>query len=266
MVSLVTLVVIASLMVLAIIGVIYFVERKMQTYTHVFMAEFFMLMMATMFVGAMIYLYNPSTFSLGIGVGINMVSMIIALAAFFSVVDNLSRPIKDKRIFPLISLSIVIDEILMGSTFQLAESGKFVSPIQGIDSSLNSVWFFYPMMTEMLFLFLVKLNGLSGNKLPLYLLPVIVVTAMPPTLLQVPLWRYYSIFIDIAFLGYGMISSSIPSWRVLYALIGIGIVSTFLGTGIPFGISLSVSMIYYYYSIFSSSKKEISDKIVKESR
>ncbi len=264
MVSLITLVIIASLMILAIIGAVYFVERKMQTYTHVFIVEFFMLMMATMFIGAMIYLYNPSTFSLGIGVGINMVSMIIALAAFFSVAENLSRPIRDRKIVPLISISIVIDEILMGSTFQIAESGKFLSLIQGIDSSLNSVWFFYPMMIEMLFLFLINLNKFSGTKLPLNLFPVIVVTALPPTLIHIPLWEYYSALIDIAVLGYGTFISSM-SWKFFYTMMGLGVMLTFI-TGIPFGVSLSASMMYYYYSIFSSIKKGTSEKVAKESQ
>lgn len=253
------LVLIASVMVLTLTGLIYLIERKMKTYTHAFLLGFAFLMMGTMFIGAIIYMYFPTTFSLGIAVAINMVPMIIVLAAFFSVADNLSRGITDRKVIYLLSVSIVVDEVLMGSTFQIAQFGKFSSPLQGIDSSLNSVWFFYPMMVEMFFLFFVKVDEMSGSKTPVFLLPIIAVAALPPTLIDVSIWKYFSSLIDLTIAGFGLLTSP-KSWKFVYSAICIAVISALIGADYLFGSILALSMVYYYSSTFAFSDLKEKDR------
>ncbi|ARM75558.1 hypothetical protein [Acidianus manzaensis] len=253
MVSLYLLVFFASIMVTTIIGVIYYTETKVENYTQLFFSFFVLIMMSLMLIGAIVYLYSPSTFSLGIAVAINMISMIIILAFFFSVAENLSKQvIITNKINITFSILIVINEALMGGAFSLAQLGKyaFSNAVTDISISLNSIWFFYPMMIEMLFTIVLGIF-LSKNEfydLIYFALPLIAVSAFPPTILNFSLWTYSAIGIDIIFVAYGILKSN-KTWKILYSILTLSLIPIIFNIDIFFGSIMSILMVFYYFSI-----------------
>ncbi|BDC17668.1 hypothetical protein HS5_05580 [Acidianus sp. HS-5] len=245
-------------MIIAIVGILYFVENVMRNYVHLFFVYFALLMMALMLLGASIYLYSPSSLTLGVAVGINMVFMIVILGYFFAIADEISEkktPISDFHKY-FIALLLVINEALMGTTFTLAQVGKsiFISPLEDISSSLNSVWFFYPMMVEMLsvFMFAYTTNYDSG-KLLISLIPLIGITSFPPLLFDLNIWKLSSIFIDIA-LGVLGIMTSEKSWKYAYLFIILSVITTAINLKPIFCITIASIMVYYYSFIFEKYK------------
>ncbi len=253
MVSLLLLIILASIMVSAIIGTIYYIENKVNTYVHLFFSYFILIMMALMLIGAIIYLYSPSNLSLGIAVAINMVSMIIILAFFFSVAENLSKQVttSPKILYSLSSL-LVLNEALMGAAFSLAEYGNtyFLSVIEDINVSLNNVWFFYPMMVEMLFtIVIIILNFNQLEDYIYYVIPLIGIAAFPPTILNFNIWIYSALVIDIFFAAYGFLKSN-SAWKVIYSILVISMIPIIFNVNLFFGLAISISMVYFYQFLF----------------
>ncbi|WP_238842131.1 hypothetical protein [Sulfolobus sp. E11-6] len=147
----------ASIMALAIATILYSVAI-VSTKIGTFFLYFSLTMMLTMLIGASIYLFSPSNETFGIAFGINMASMILLLGYFFAVAENLAERMNFNGYhFYTLSALAVINEVLMGLTFGLAQFGAkpFSTIILGLYNSLNSYWFFYPMMAEMLSLYLI---------------------------------------------------------------------------------------------------------------
>lgn len=257
MVSLLLLVFLASIMVVAIIGVIYYIENKLNTYIHLFFSYFILIMMALMLVGAIIYLSSPSNVTLGIAVAINMISMIVILAFFFSVAENLSKQItlSSKILYSLASL-LVLNEALMGTTFSLAEFGKsyFFSITEDMAISLNSIWFFYPMMIEMLFTLVIGIVNFNQiGDYVYYVIPLIGIAAFPPTVLNFNVWIYSALAIDIFLAIYGIMKSKLI-WKILYAILIITLIPILFNINIFFGLGIAISMVYFYRSLFMEAR------------
>ncbi|MQL56216.1 hypothetical protein [Acidianus ambivalens] len=257
MVSIYLLSILAGVMVVAIIGIIYFVENVMRNYVHVFFTYFALIMMALMLLGAIIYLYSPSELTLGIAVGINMVFMIVILGYFFAIADEIEEkknPISNIHRY-FIALMLVINEALMGTTFTLAQFGNniFSSPLQDVSSSLDSIWFFYPMMIEMLSLFIIAyVNNYDNDKL-MMLIPFIGITSFPPLLFNINAWKMSSIIIDIALGILGFMKSE-KNWKLIYSVLILSVLTSTISLKPVFCIAIAFTMVYYYFFIFEKYK------------
>ncbi|MCH1771239.1 MULTISPECIES: hypothetical protein [Metallosphaera] len=246
-VSLVLLIGIASLMVAIIVALLYYVF-KVTTKIGTFFLYFAFFMMAFMLVGASIYLFNPTETNLGIAVGVNMASMILLLGYFFAVAERLTERIEFKW-YHYYSLSglVVVNEALMGLTFGLAQFGvkSFSSLVSAVDNSLNSYWFFYPMMAEMLSLYLISLSRGRNN---LSLFPLIGISTFPPVIFQnLLIWRYFSL---IASLGFSVVGITFKGyWRYIYVVLALGSLLSII-TPWLFDLGILAGMIEYYATSF----------------
>ncbi|QKR00115.1 hypothetical protein GWK48_06765 [Metallosphaera tengchongensis] len=249
--NLTVLIGLASLMVAVIVVLLYYVS-KVTTKVGTFFLYFAFFMMIFMLIGASVYLFSPSETSLGIAVGINMVSMILFLGYFFAVAERLT----DKVTFTWyhyysISLLTVINEGLMGLTFGLAQFGvaPFSSLVSGINESINSYWFFYPMMAEMLSLYLISL---SRGRSRIELFPFIGITAFPPVIFQgILIWKYFSIIMDVGLSLFGIYFKG--SWRYLYILAAVGSLSALYLPWI-FDVAVIAGMVMYYVGVFRTER------------
>ncbi|MEM0071937.1 MAG: hypothetical protein QXR86_01000 [Metallosphaera sp.] len=242
------LIFLASLMVVIIVVILYYVF-KVRTKLGLFFLYFGFFMMSLMLIGASVYLFNPSQTNLGIAVGLNMTSMVLLLAYFFAVAEKLTENVNLKwyHLYSLSSL-VVFNEALMGLTFGLAQFGKepFLTPVSAMYNSLNSVWFFYPMMVEMLTLYLILLK--RGNNLSLF--PFIGVAAFPPVIFQdLIIWRYFSLLASLGFSILGLTFKG--TWRYIYLLTTVGSIST-LFTPWIYDVAILVGMIAYYVTSFKT--------------
>lgn len=252
MISLALLIGIASLMVAVIVFILYYIEN-IKSMIGLYFSYFGLVMMLSMFIGAIIYLYNPSNITLAIAFAENMVIMISFLAYFFIIAEELvKQPIRNLRyhIYVLSTLA-VLNEILMGSTFVLAQFGKslFSSVYSSFYSSVNSYWFFYPMMVEMLSLYLIQyIRGVNLKSL----LPLIGVTSFPPTAFNIREWFLFGVVMTMAVSALGIVSSGRNLWRYIYSIILLATLGTFINP-IPYDICVIIAMILYYSTIFSST-------------
>lgn len=258
MIGLLELVPIAGVMVGIIVLVIYYVPEA-RTLIGGFLVYFVILMMSTMFLGATIYLLSPSEVTLGIAVGVNMAAMIAALGYFFSVAENLQVTMKRRKLFySLVSVLLVITEYLMGLTFYVAQ---FLSQqeavgqvlLRSLVDSLSSYWFFYPMMLEMLSLYIILYLQQAEVR---ELFPLIGVTTFPPGAFTFKGWDYTSAVLSTAISIFGVVISRKISWRLLYGLAAFSSLVTLAVGPILFDLIVASSMVYYYYTSFLSEEGE----------
>lgn len=241
----------SSLMVAIIVVLLYFIY-KVSTKLGVFFLYFSFTMMAFMLVGASIYLYQPSETDLGIAVGINMVSMILLLAYFFAVAEKLTEKFKlrDVHYYSLASL-VIVNEGLMGLTFGLAQFGRdpFTNVESALYNSLNSYWFFYPMMAEMLSLFFILMNK---GRAPVELFPLVGITAFPPTIFtNLLIWRGTSIVMDF---GLSMLGLTFKGkWRIVYFVTALSVITTIYTPWI-FDVTIIAGMVLYYVTSFKAER------------
>ncbi|BAB66951.1 hypothetical protein STK_18600 [Sulfurisphaera tokodaii str. 7] len=240
------------MMVAIIVYTLYSVSYKIKTWIGLFFAFFVLIMMITMFIGAIAYLLSPSNISLAEAIIVNNASMLILLVYLFMNAKKLASN-KDFSKIHIFSLSIltVLNEILMGGAFSLAYFGikYFLTFYSAFLTTLNSYWFFYPMMAEMLALYLIDYLKSRANK---ELFALIGITTFPPTILNFSQWIYSSIFIDVILSLIGIINSR-GLWRYLYIITAISVVSTLF---IPtfFDIIIIIDMILYYVYLLNRSK------------
>lgn len=249
--ELIVLSLIASIMVAVIVVILYYME-KIRTYVGVFFVYFSLAMMLTMFLGASIYLFSPSTLSLAIAFGINMAVMITTLAYFFTIAEELVNKSFNGLNIHIISFSVlvVLNEILMGSTFGIAQFGReyFITPYDAFYYSINSYWFFYPMMAEMLAFYLIHyIKGMVYKEL----FPLIGVAAFPPTAFSYFQWFYSATFFSLAFSTIGILTSK-GIWRYVYLGVIIGVLLNFINA-IPYDLIIITSMVMYYSHILSAT-------------
>ncbi|WP_422398137.1 hypothetical protein [Sulfolobus tengchongensis] len=231
-------------MVGIIILILYYIE-KIKTYVGVFFIYFSLIMMITMFVGASLYLFYPSTSSLAIAFGINAFLMIPLIAYFLMTIRKLvNRHFRGERThIVFFSILLVVNEVLMGSTFGIAQFGpsRFITPYYAFYYSINSYWFFYPMMAEMLALYILHyLKGLTYREV----FPLIGAVAFPPTAFDYSEWFYSALIFSLGFSLVGVISSK-KIWRYMYSALAVAILLLLINP-IPYDILIIISMILYY--------------------
>jgi hypothetical protein len=241
----------SSLMVAVIVVLLYYVYRVI-TKLGVFFLYFSFVMMAFMLVGASVYLYSPSETSLGVAVGVNMASMILLLAYFFAVAERLTEEftMREVHYYSLAGL-VVLNEGLMGLTFGLAQFGRtpFSDLALALYNSLNSYWFFYPMMAEMLSLYFILL---SRRRAPLELFPLIGITAFPPTIFTgLLIWRYTALVMGLGMSALGLTFKS--RLRLLYIVTILGVITT-VYTPWLFDTSIIAGMVLYYVVSFKAER------------
>ena len=243
---------IASVMVFVIVYTLYSMIYRIKSNVGLFFVYFVLIMMVSMFVGALIYLFSPTDVSLAEAIIINNGLMLLLLVYLFL---NAKKLAKRLDLSPFHSLSVstltVVNEILMGATFSLASFGitYFSSLSSSFLVTLNSYWFFYPMMAEMLSLYLIDY---AKGKVRKELFPVIGITTFPPTLFSFSQWVYSSIIIDLVLSALGIINSK-GLWRYIYLLTAISVISTIV-TPVFFDLVIVAVMIFFYFYLFNWSK------------
>jgi hypothetical protein len=249
MVGLALLIPFAAAMVVAIVVVLAYTSR-VRTEVGLFFLYFAFIMMITMLVGASVYFLSPGQATLGVAVGINMGAMVVALTYFFSTAESLTKKVNMNRlIMGSIAALVVLNEGLMGTTFGLAQfgSGGFLTPLQGFLSSINSYWFFYPMMAEMLSLYLIL--DRRGVKLgAAYAL--VGATAFPPTAFDLPQWRLITPVLSLGASILGLLGSK-RTWRWIYVGVAGTSILTYLNP-LPYDVMLPIAMGYFYLYALSS--------------
>jgi len=204
------LLVIACSMVALIAWVIRFAPVLVY-YTQLFVILFVLTMMVSMFLGASVYLFYPSSLSLSAILGENMFVMVLGLIYVF---ENLQRPAKTVSgvwwRFAL-AILIVLNEFLMGFVFNTAQNGASILKLGSdflkslVNDSVNNYWFFLPLAAE-----LVSVKKITKRLFYVFLAASM---AFSPTILTSKLWHEASM-IATAALWVGFFFG-IKRWRYL---------------------------------------------------
>jgi len=256
MVSLFLLILVASLMVVAIVIILYLVE-KVRNYAGFWFIIFLLVMMISMFVSASIYLNSPSSLSLALAFLTNSIVMVAFLVPFFIKAKELALRRYNGKNDSLTSALAVLNEVIMGYTFELAQYGKsiFSSPLSYFTLSINNYWFYYSMMAEMFTLYLIYyLRGVKREVLT-QIFPIVGITASPPILLDNKVWFYSSLLMSLGFCALGFRSRL----NYLYVAMAIALLTTFF-TPVIYELILLYSMYTYYTIVFSVARNIISGK------
>jgi len=237
-------------MVVAIVVTLYLVER-VRNYAGFWFMTFLLLMMISMFVSASIYLNSPSNVSLALAFLTNSIVMIAFLTPFLLKIKDLASRSYNGKDDGLISALAILNEEMMGYTFELAQYGKsaFSNPLSYFTLSINNYWFYYPMMAEMFALFLIHyLKGVRREALS-QLFPIIGITAFPPILLDNRTWFYSSLLVSLGFCALGFRSRL----HYLYIAVAVALLTTFF-TPVIYELTLLYSMHIYYTTVFSVAR------------
>jgi len=256
MVSLFLLILVASLMVVAIVIILYLVE-KVRNYASFWFIIFLLVMMISMFVSASIYLNSPSSLSLALAFLTNSIVMVAFLVPFFIKAKELALRRYNGKNDSLTSALAVLNEVIMGYTFELAQYGKsiFSDPLSYFTLSINNYWFYYSMMAEMFTLYLIYyLRGVKREVLT-QIFPIVGITASPPILLDDKVWFYSSLLMSLGFCALGFRSRL----NYLYVAMAIALLTTFF-TPVIYELVLLYSMYTYYTIVFSVARNIISGK------
>ncbi|MEJ2775372.1 hypothetical protein WIW90_03935 [Sulfolobaceae archaeon RB850M] len=256
MVSLFLLILVASLMVVAIVIILYLVE-KVRNYASFWFIIFLLVMMISMFVSASIYLNSPSSLSLALAFLTNSIVMVAFLVPFFIKARELTLRRYNGKNDCLISALAVLNEVIMGYTFELAQYGKYIfsNPLSYFTLSINNYWFYYSMMAEMFTLYLIYyLRGVKREVLT-QIFPIVGITASPPILLDDKVWFYSSLLMSLGFCALGFRSRL----NYLYVAMAIALLTTFF-TPVIYELVLLYSMYTYYTIVFSVARNIISGK------
>lgn len=248
---------VAGGMVAAIVAVL-IMAANARTYTRMFFVYFALGMMILMLSGAALYLYYPSEETLGIAFGVNMVYMLGVLAYYFIIAEEVSgRELSNFGLHSvLIGVLVVVNEALMGATFTLAQYGRgpFSTPLASLYNSINSYWFFYPMMAEMLGLFLYHL---SRGYLLKSLFPLVEMTAFPPTLFSPFNLVLASSGLSVASSLLGIYYSGDSVLKAAYGILAV-VSAAALVTPYPYDAAVVASMALYFYKAMSLENRTMS--------
>ncbi|BCU67730.1 hypothetical protein HS7_11670 [Sulfolobales archaeon HS-7] len=234
---------IAGVMVAIIVFLLY-EALKTTTLLHLLLVYFGFFMMIVMFISAFIYLENPSRFSIGVAIAFSNVTMIGFLVYLFDKVRKKSFSGLTTGTLIVLSILAVLSEVTMSLTFGVVYYGvhAFGTLYSSFYYAVNSPWFFYPMMTEMISLFLIEyVSGTTHREL----LPLIGIAAFPPTIFDFNQWVYTAVVMSIVFSVLGIISSK-DELRLVYVLIGISAILT-ERWAIPYDVVILISMTVYYF-------------------
>ncbi|MCY0873622.1 MAG: hypothetical protein OWQ47_01635, partial [Acidianus infernus] len=113
--------------------------------------------------------------------------------------------------------------------------------------TFNGGWFFYPMMVEMLSIYLIHYIEGEFRK---DLFPLIGITSFPPTLIDNIKWFYSSLAISLALSGLGVINSK-GFIRWIYVILILSLLLLLFKVYIIYDVAITVSMITYYLSLLS---------------
>lgn len=167
---------------------------------------FLFVMMASMFVSAVVYLYFPGFVTLFELVALNMVSMSIGLIPILTALFRGDRPLEETRkgsavpsrsiVFAAVIALALLSEAFMGWTFAIV-SGVASTTSQGAFSSLvssvSSYWFIFTMAAEMaVTLYLVGRRFPRTFRWLVALQTVIMV--LSPTAISNSSWVYWSLW------------------------------------------------------------------------
>jgi len=243
-------------MVVAIVIILYLVE-KVRNYAGFWFIIFLLVMMISMFVSASIYLNSPSSLSLALAFLTSSIVMVAFLVPFFIKARELALRRYNGKNDSLTSALAVLNEVIMGYTFELAQYGKsiFSDPLSYFTLSINNYWFYYSMMAEMFTLYLIYyLRGVKREVLT-QIFPIVGITASPPILLDDKVWFYSSLLMSLGFCALGFRSRL----NYLYVAMAIALLTTFF-TPVIYELVLLYSMYTYYTIVFSVARNIISGK------
>ena len=172
---------------------------------------FLLVMMASMFVSAVIYLYFPSLVTLFELVALNMVSMSIGLIPILTVLFRGDRPLEETRkgsavptkyvVFASVIILALLSEIFMGWTFAIVSGATTTSQgaISAVLDSMSTYWFIFTMAGEMaITLYLVGKNFPTAFRV---LIPIqTVIMVLSPTAISNSTWATDTLVGNSAFM------------------------------------------------------------------
>ncbi|MUM65643.1 hypothetical protein D1867_10400 [Acidianus infernus] len=234
--------IIAGVMVAIIVFLLHEAER-VKSKLGFSLVIFGFVMMITMFLGASFYLLFPSKLSLAEAILINNFTMVAYILLVFPFIKKFKVKFEMNSISSLsISLLAVANEILMSLTFNIACEVNNLFYF-----TFNGGWFFYPMMVEMLSIYLIHYIEGEFRK---DLFPLIGITSFPPTLIDNIKWFYSSLAISLALSGLGVINSK-GFIRWIYVILILSLLLLLFKVYIIYDVAITVSMITYYFSLLS---------------
>ncbi len=241
------LVLIAGIMVAVIVFLLHEAE-EVKTKLGFSLVIFGFIMMITMFIGASLYLISPTSVSLAEAILLNNFTMVAYILSVFPFLKKFKvRFSLSASLSILVSLLAVVNEIMMSLTFNIA--CKFPDLLY---ETFNGGWFFYPMMAEMLSLFLI--HYIKG-KFFRCLFPLIGITSFPPTLLDNAKWFYSALAISLILTLIGIIESK-SLVKIIYAILIISLISLFAFPQL-YDSAIVTSMVTFYYTILLDNDKNV---------
>lgn len=177
----------------------------MKSLTDAGIVLFLLVMMASMFVSAVIYLYVPTFVTILELVALNMISMSIGLIPILAALFRGDRPLDETRkggvvstrhlvVAAIITLAI-LSEVFMGWTFAILSGAASVSTqsvFSALIDSMSTYWFIFTMASEMaVTLYLV---GKNFPKTFRWLVAIqIAIMVLSPTAIASSIWSTYTL-------------------------------------------------------------------------
>lgn len=182
----------------------------MKTLTDAGVVLFLFVMMTSMFVSAVVYLYIPTFVTIFELVALNMVSMSIGLIPILSTLFRGERQLDETRkgsavsaramVIAAVIVLAILGEVFMGWTFALlsgAASTSTQSALSALVDSMSTYWFIFTMAAEMaVTLYLVGKNFPSSFRWLVAIQTVIMVTS--PTAINNATWSTYTLVANSA--------------------------------------------------------------------
>jgi polyferredoxin len=184
----------------------------MKTLTDAGIIVFLFVMMASMFVSAVAYLYVPTPVTIFELVALNMISMSIGLIPILTALFRGDAPLDETRkggtiasrtiVFAVMIALAVLSEAFMGWTFAIvsgvtstaATSGSLQAMLSSLVASMGSYWFIFTMATEMVVtLYLVGRRGFPGSFRWLVAIQAAIMV-LSPTAIEDPTWARWTLW------------------------------------------------------------------------
>ncbi|MEM3671034.1 MAG: hypothetical protein QW767_04740 [Thermoprotei archaeon] len=263
MTSFALLVSIAALMTAALIWVIR-QYGSASSLIHAELLAFVLVMMLSMFLGASFYMLYPGQISLAYVVGGNMFVMVIGLVIILNSFgeESAEKPFNRRLWTPIVSVLLILNESMMGLVFHQAQDGLLLAPTPAgqltglVDLSVNTYWFFTPMMAEMISAFtMIEARSATINGVYTGLVGA---TAFPPTLLGYPSWIRVGFLLTFVALVYSLYIARKPTTRS--ERLGVSLTTVVLVTMVVayvlsqwflFALGIVAAMYWFYNDAFS---------------
>jgi len=163
----------------------------------------------------------------------------------------------------------VLNEALMGFVFKEAQTGFVLNTgnalrdlIALVNISVNTYWFFTPIMLEMIFaLTLIKKRPRMLN---VTYFGVVGATALPPTLIPIPQWENIGFFFTLFILlwslysGRGVFKASDRRGIIMVMVLTVCLIFSYLSKyWVVYAAAILITVIWFYNDVFKRKHLEL---------